>query len=54
MAIKLVAQGDNGEVATLAPYLFGAGNLVIAVIAVATVVLALSNELLPTPLQPHS
>jgi tellurite resistance protein TehA-like permease len=35
-------------------HLFAAGNLVIAVIAVVTVVLALSNQLLPTPLQPHS
>jgi tellurite resistance protein len=53
-AIKLVAQGDNGAVATLAPYLFAAGNLVIAAIAVVTVGLALSNELLPTPLPPNA
>jgi hypothetical protein len=35
-------------------YIFAAGNLVIAAIAVVTVMAALCNELLPTPLPPHS
>jgi tellurite resistance protein len=45
-AIKLVARGDTGAVATLAPYLFIAGNLVIATVAVMTVLLALRGKLI--------
>jgi tellurite resistance protein len=47
-AIKLVARGDTGAVETLAPYLFIAGNLVIATVAVMTVRLALRGQLFGT------
>jgi tellurite resistance protein len=36
-AMKLVEHGEAGAISTLAPYLFAAGNLVIATIAAATV-----------------
>jgi tellurite resistance protein len=47
-AMKLVAHGDHGPAAVLAPWLFGAGNLVIAAIAVTTIRLAVNGKLLPT------
>jgi len=36
-AMKMVAHGDAGAISTLAPYLFIAGNLIIAAIAVVTI-----------------
>jgi len=41
--MKLVAHRDSGAIATLAPYLFIAGNIVIAAIAIVTVKWALSS-----------
>ncbi|WP_279483772.1 dicarboxylate transporter/tellurite-resistance protein TehA [Aureimonas sp. SK2] len=46
-AIRMVEHGDHGAVAQLAPWLFGAANLVVIVIAVGTVRLALQGKLLP-------
>ncbi len=48
-AIKLVAAGDTGAVAVLAPWLFAAGNLVIAAIAAVTIFLMSTGKLLATP-----
>jgi len=45
-AIKLVADGDSGAVAILAPWLFGAGNVAIAALAVLTVRLLVQGRLL--------
>jgi tellurite resistance protein len=42
-AMKLVAHGDVGAITALAPYLFAAGNLVIAVIAAVTIKWAVRN-----------
>ena len=49
-AIKLVAKGDTGAVALIAPWLFVLGNCVIGAIVVMTVVLLLQGKLLPPPL----
>jgi len=46
-AIKLVAHDDSGFVATLAPWLFAAGNIVIVAIAMVTVYLLVNGRLLP-------
>lgn len=46
-AMKMIAAGDRGAVAVLAPYLFAAGNLMIAAIATVTIVLIARNRLLP-------
>ena len=46
-AMKLVAHGDAGVIATLAPYLFVAGNLVIAAIAAGTIKWAIQTARLP-------
>jgi tellurite resistance protein len=46
-AMKLIAQGDTGAVETLAPYLFAAGNLVIAAIVMLTMMLIAKGWLLP-------
>ncbi len=46
-AMKLVARGDTGPAAELAPYLFAAGNLVIAALVVMTFGLAVRGRLLP-------
>jgi tellurite resistance protein len=46
-AIKLVARGDMGAVALLAPWLFVLGNVVIVAIAIMTVRLAVNGNLLP-------
>jgi tellurite resistance protein len=43
-AMKSVAHRDSGALATLAPYLFIAGNIVIAAIATATIKWALSSS----------
>jgi tellurite resistance protein len=52
-AMKLVAHGDAGVTATLAPYLFVAGNLVIAAIAAATIRWAIQTARIQPPvLQP--
>jgi tellurite resistance protein TehA-like permease len=52
-AMKLVAHGDAGAIATLAPYLFVAGNLVIAAIAAVTIRWAIQKARQPPPvLQP--
>ena len=48
-AMKLVAHRDSGAIATLAPYLFIAGNIVIAAIAIVTVRWALSSAPQPPP-----
>jgi tellurite resistance protein len=47
--IRLVAKGDTGLMATLAPWLFVAGNLVIGAIAIMTVYLLFAGRLLPPP-----
>jgi tellurite resistance protein len=47
-AMKLVAHRDAGALATLAPYLFIAGNIVIAAIATVTIKWALSAPQPPT------
>ncbi len=52
-AMRLVLNGDTGAMAILAPVLFGAANLVVLAIAVATIGLVLRGELLPKP-QPIS
>jgi tellurite resistance protein len=45
--MKMIAAGDRGAVAVLAPYLFAAGNLMIAAIAAVTIVLIARGRLLP-------
>ena len=50
-ALKLVARGDTGPVGMLAPWLFAAGNLVIAAVIIMTVILLFRGRLLPAPLQ---
>jgi tellurite resistance protein len=47
-AMKMIAKGDDGAVAILAPYLFAAGNLMIAAIVVATIILVARGRLFPT------
>ena len=49
-AMKMIAAGDAGAVAALAPYLFAAGNLMIGAIAMVTVILIVQGRLLPTSL----
>jgi tellurite resistance protein len=49
-AIKLVAHGDNGLIATLAPCLFVIGNIVIAALMLMTVYLLIAGRLLPAPI----
>lgn len=44
-------RGDTGPISVLAPWLFAAGNLVIAGIAVMTIWLTFKGELLPAPVQ---
>jgi tellurite resistance protein len=44
-AMKLVAHGDTGAISVMAPYLFLAGNLVIATIAVVTISWAVRTAL---------
>ena len=51
-AMKLVAHGDTGPAATLAPYLFAGGNLVIGALVVMTLGLALRGTLLPAAAAP--
>jgi tellurite resistance protein len=46
-AMKLVAHGDAGAIATLAPYLFIAGNIVLTAIATVTIKWAFSSAPLP-------
>jgi tellurite resistance protein len=46
-ALTLVARGDTGAVAVLAPWLFAAGNLVIAAITIMTISLIIRGRLLP-------
>ena len=46
-ALKLVARGDTGAVEILAPYLFVAGNLVIAAIVAVTIISSAKGRLLP-------
>jgi tellurite resistance protein len=48
-ALKLLARGDTGAVAVLAPWLFAAGNLVIGAIGIVTIVLLIRGRLLPAP-----
>lgn len=47
-AMKLTAHGDVGAISKLAPYLFVAGNLVIAAIAVITIKWAINNARQPS------
>ena len=47
--LRLMQHGDGGAVATLAPLLFFTANLVVISVAIATLWLALRNELLPKP-----
>jgi tellurite resistance protein len=49
-ALKLVARGDTGAVQTLAPWLFGAGNLAIAAFIIMTITLLIRGRLLPVPI----
>ena len=49
-ALKLVARGDTGAVGMLAPWLFAAGNLLIAAIIVMTISLLIRGRLLPVPI----
>jgi len=49
-ALRLVERGDRGAIALLAPLLFVAANIVIAVLTVGTVWLAAQGRLLPPPL----
>ena len=51
-AMKLVVRGDTGPVATLAPWLFAAGNIVIGAIALTTIRLAIQGKLLPISAAP--
>jgi tellurite resistance protein len=46
-AMKMIAEGDDGAVAVMAPYLFGAGNLIIAGIVAMTFVLLAKGRLFP-------
>jgi tellurite resistance protein len=48
-AIKLVAHGDHGLIAMLAPWLFAIGNIVIAALILMTIYLLLAGRLLPAP-----
>jgi tellurite resistance protein len=48
-ALKLLARGDTGVVGILAPWLFIAGNLVIAAIVIMTISLLIRGRLLPAP-----
>jgi hypothetical protein len=51
--MKLVAHGDAGVISILAPYLFVAGNVAIAAIAVVTIKWAVTNARQSRPaLQP--
>ncbi|WP_348271036.1 dicarboxylate transporter/tellurite-resistance protein TehA [Methylobacterium sp. Leaf86] len=47
--LRLLQRGDGNAVATLAPLLFVIANLVVIAVAIATLRLALRNELLPKP-----
>jgi hypothetical protein len=44
-AMKLAAHGDVGAISTMAPYLFVAGNLVVAAIAAGTIKWAIRTGL---------
>jgi tellurite resistance protein len=45
--LRLVARGDTGAMATLAPYLFIGANLVVGLIAIGTLRLVAQGRLLP-------
>lgn len=47
--VRSVAAGDEGAIAALAPILFMAANVVVAFVAVNTLILAASGRLLPPP-----
>lgn len=47
-ALRMVARGDNGAVALLAPYLFFFANIVVGLVAIGTLWLLLRGRLLPT------
>lgn len=47
--LRLIERGETGAVAQLAPYLFGAANLVIAALVVGTLVRLAQGALLPAP-----
>jgi tellurite resistance protein len=47
---RMVARGDAGAVVEMAPYLFAAGNVVIAFLVLGTLRLAIKGQLLPKPL----
>jgi tellurite resistance protein len=47
--LRLLQHGDEGAVAVLAPVIFAAANLVVAVVAAATLRLAVKGRLLPAP-----
>ena len=48
-ALKLAARGDTGVVGALAPWLFAAGNLVIAATIIMTIGLLIRGRLVPPP-----
>jgi tellurite resistance protein len=47
--LRLVAHGDKGPVAVLAPWLFGGANITVGLIAIGTLYLLLRGRLLPKP-----
>ncbi len=47
--IRMAGHGDAGAIALLAPYLFGAANIVVGLIALGTLRLILQGRLLPLP-----
>lgn len=50
--LRLVENGETGAIATLAPWIFGAANLAIGLIALATLRLVLAGRLLPPLAKP--
>ena len=48
--VRMIARGDTGAVVEMAPYLFAAGNIAIAVLVLGTLRLAIKGHLLPKPL----
>lgn len=50
--LRMVAHGENGPIAVLAPYVFGAVNLVLALIMLGTLRLILLGRLLPPATAP--
>jgi tellurite resistance protein len=47
--LRLIERGETGPIAQLAPYLFVGANIIIGMMAVATLFLLLRGKLIPTP-----